>query len=65
MDEEYKGFDVGYPVCKHCRSDNIIVVAAAHWDTENQEWKVSTTYDDYHCIACDGETSTIWIKTED
>lgn len=51
-----------FPVCKHCGSDNVIIGAAAHWETENQEWMVSTVYDDEHCITCGGETKLVWEK---
>jgi hypothetical protein len=57
--------DDGYPICKHCRSDNVGRDAAAHWDKEEQAWMVATTFDDAYCNECGGETTLIWIKKED
>jgi hypothetical protein len=41
------------PVCARCGSDNVAADAAARWNREQQEWKVSNVFDKGHgCDDC-------------
>lgn len=39
-------------VCPVCASPDVAVDAAARWSFENQQWELSTTYDDRTCQTC-------------
>ena len=53
-----------YPICKHCRSDNVGMDATAHWDHEEQAWTLASTFDDAYCNECGGDTTLVWVKME-
>jgi Zn finger protein HypA/HybF involved in hydrogenase expression len=39
-------------LCPECGSDNIQLDASAAWDTTEQEWVLSGTYDEGWCNEC-------------
>jgi hypothetical protein len=42
-------------VCAHCGSENVTHDALARWDTETQEWSISSTLDNSDCDRCGNE----------
>jgi len=48
------------PICKQCHSPEVFCDAYADWGQENQKWELCSTYDNYWCTECDGETTLIW-----
>lgn len=45
------------PVCRTCKSDEVVSDAYAAWNVDRQEWEVSATFDKgAHCEKCGGET---------
>ena len=44
-------------ICKHCKSDDVVMDAWAIWDDLIQEWVLDNVFDDAFCKNCDGETS--------
>lgn len=44
-------------VCRRCKSENILVDAYAQWDVANQKWFITSVFDNYECVDCDGETT--------
>jgi hypothetical protein len=53
------------PVCRNCGSDNVCIDAAARWDNELQDWKLSGTHDSGHCDNCEEEFKRLdWVPVE-
>lgn len=53
------------PLCRHCKSSRILADAYAQWDADLGDWSLTTTFDNYVCLDCDGETKVIWrLETE-
>ncbi len=42
-------------VCSWCGSENVSHDALARWDTETQQWEISSTLDNSDCDRCGGE----------
>lgn len=42
-------------VCSHCGSEEVKRDAWAEWDTEKQDWVLSSIYDHTYCEGCEGE----------
>ena len=42
-------------VCKYCDSDDLVRDAVVRWDVDQQEWVLSTTFDDVTCCSCNAE----------
>lgn len=40
------------PKCTACGSSDVLKDAFAVWDEENQEWVLSSTYDNNFCSDC-------------
>jgi hypothetical protein len=53
------------PVCSECSSDAVLSDAWASWNSEEQKWELSSTFDAAHCEDCDGETSLEWVDVEE
>lgn len=49
------------PVCRSCGGSDIRADAYAEWDTDAQDWDLSTTFDDFVCEDCGGETKVDWV----
>lgn len=49
--------------CTTCGSTNVSKDAAAEWDTEKQDWVLSSTYDHQWCNSeeCDGADATLAV----
>lgn len=41
--------------CKDCGSDAILKEAWAEWDVENQQWTLSSDYDEFFCEGCSSD----------
>lgn len=44
------------PCCPECGSTNMGADAFAHWDREQGEWVLGTTYDNCTCLDCENDT---------
>lgn len=42
-------------VCTICGSENILIDAWASWNPETQKPELHSTYENWHCVDCDGE----------
>ncbi|WP_375292142.1 hypothetical protein [Sphingomonas melonis] len=42
-------------VCPVCASPDVVVDATASWSFENQQWELSSTFDDRTCQTCSYE----------
>jgi uncharacterized OB-fold protein len=51
--------------CSECGSKDVLVEAWASWDEVNQEWELSSTFNQAYCEDCDSETSINEIEIED
>jgi hypothetical protein len=50
------------PVCRNCRSDDIIAHATAQWSNEAQEWELANTFDlPAHCNYCNAPCEITWL----
>lgn len=50
------------PVCSICGGEDVTADAAARWDEDTQQWRISSTYDKgASCDACGGETRIEWL----
>lgn len=49
------------PVCKTCRSTEVIADAYVFWNYSAQRWELETVSNKAaYCAACDGETVIAW-----
>jgi len=51
--------------CSECGSKDVLVDAWASWDEVNQEWELSSTFDQAFCEDYNSETSIDEIEIED
>jgi len=52
-------------VCSVCGSDDVRKDAYAEWDVEEQEWVLSSVYDDTVCNDCEESQRLVEVKLED
>lgn len=45
------------PVCRECKSDDVVRDATASWNVKRQEWELCAVMDQAFCNVCDGETT--------
>jgi len=50
------------PVCTKCGGDSIKRDAWAVWNEEEQDWEISSTYDDMWCDDCEDTASVNWVN---
>ena len=43
-------------VCRHCKSENILIDAYAQWNVAAQDYVITTIFDNAECIDCGGQT---------
>lgn len=53
------------PICPACGSDEIRADSFAEWNIEEQQWQLSSTYDDCYCENCDRTGRPQWVKVEE
>jgi hypothetical protein len=53
------------PTCRWCKGHNVLADAYAQWDEDRGDWTLSSTFDNYECVDCEGETSVEWVSEED
>ena len=51
-----------YPVCRTCRSEEVVVDAWAEWDRTTQQMILQNTFDNAFCNTCEEVTSLDWIE---
>jgi len=42
-------------ICTTCGSDRVLLDAWARWNTDTQQWELSSTFDSAYCEECQGE----------
>lgn len=50
------------PICQYCGSDQISADAYAKWDYQNQEWILSSVYENGYCTSCETDISDIEMQ---
>ena len=53
------------PICRWCKGHDVLADAYAQWDEDQGNWSLTTTFDNYECTDCDGETSVEWVPVEE
>ena len=52
------------PVCPKCGSDNVVADATARWNSENQQWEVSSVFEQGGCDECGHEDIDFpWVES--
>jgi hypothetical protein len=51
-------------ICVSCGSDRVLSDSWAIWNPATQQMELESTFDNFHCVECDGECNTKEIPYE-
>ncbi|WP_421702334.1 DUF3768 domain-containing protein [Aliiroseovarius sp.] len=54
-----------YPTCSICGSPQVVRDAWAEWSVTFHDWVLKTTFDEFACDKCGGQTNPVWKVDEE
>jgi hypothetical protein len=55
---------MNYPICKNCKSPNVMLRECSSYSVEKQQWIKEGFLSEYFCPRCNGDVVSVdWIDT--